>query len=122
MCNPFEISEDGYEMHLQANYLGHFLLTVLLLPLITKSSQGRIVNVSAHAYQSGKIALDDPLNVDAIEINGEEAFHARDAFSHSKFAIILATRYWAKRVGAKSKVTVNCCTPGLVRGTGHFRR
>lgn len=47
MCNPFELSEDGYEMHLQVNYLGHFLLTALLLPSIQKSTQGRIVNVSA---------------------------------------------------------------------------
>lgn len=122
MCNPFELSEDGYEMHLQVNYLGHFLLTALLLPLLNKSTQGRIVNVSAHSHQSGKIALDDPLNVDTIEINGEAGFHARDAFSHSKLAIILANRFWAKQVGKKSKVTVNCCTPGLVRGTGHFRR
>lgn len=110
-------------MHLQVNYLGHFLLTALLLPLINKSTQGRVVNVSAHSYQSGKIAPDDPLNVDTIEINGEATYHARHAYSHSKLAVLLTTKYWAKRVGSsKSKVTVNCCTPGLVRGTGHFRR
>lgn len=123
MCNPYEITDDGYEMHLQVNYLGHFLLTALLLPLLNKSTQGRIVNVSAHSYQSGKIALDDPLNVDTLEINGEASYHARHAFSHSKLAILLSTRYWAKRISkARSKITVNCCSPGLVRGTGHFRR
>ena len=122
MCNPYELTEDGYEMHLQVNYLGHFLLTELLLPLLNKSTQGRIVNVSAHSYQSGKIEPDDPLNVNLFEINGEAAFHARHAYSHSKLGVLLATQYWAKRVGPKSKVTVNCCTPGVVRGTGHFRR
>lgn len=123
MCNPFELSDDGYEMHLQVNYLGHFLLTALLLPLLNKSAQGRVVNVSAHAYQSGKIALDDPLNVDTLEVNGEASFHARHAFSHSKMAVLLTTRYLAKRAKeGRSKVTINCCTPGLVRGTGHFRR
>lgn len=124
MCNPFELSDDGYEMHLQVNYLGHFLLTALLLPLLNKSAQGgRVVNVSAHAFQSGRIALDDPLNVDTLEVNGEASFHARHAFSQSKMAVLLTTRYLAKRAKeARSKVTINCCTPGLVRGTGHFRR
>lgn len=123
MCHPFELSEDGFEMHLQVNYLGHFLLSVLLLPLLNRSAQGRIVNVSAHSYQSGHIAADDPLNVDSLEINGEESYHARHAFSHSKLAVILGTRYLAQQLaGKKSKVTVNCCSPGLVRGTGHFRQ
>lgn len=121
MFNPFEMSEDGYEMHLQVNYLGHFLLTALLLPRLNKSPQGRIVNVSAHSHTAGKVAPDDPLGVDVIVVNGAASFHSRDAFSHSKMAIILATRYWAQKVD-NTKITVNCCTPGLVRGTGHFRR
>lgn len=121
MFNPFEVTEDGFEMHLQVNYLGHFLLTALLLPLINKSVQGRIVNVSAHSHSAGTVALDDPLNVDAIASNGAESFHSRDAFSHSKLAIILATRFWAQRLD-KTKIMVNCCSPGLVRGTGHFRK
>lgn len=121
MFNPFEVTEDGFEMHLQVNYLGHFLLTALLLPLINKSVQGRIVNVSAHSHSAGTVALDDPLNVDAIASNGAESFHSRDAFSHSKLAIILATRFWAQKLD-KTKIMVNCCSPGLVRGTGHFRK
>lgn len=119
MFHPFETSEDGFEMHLQCNYLGHFLLTMLLLPLIKKAPQGRVVNVSAHAYSSGKIEFDDPLNLNGTE----REFHARDAFSHSKLAIVLSTRHLAKLLRlSKSQVTVNCCSPGLIRGTGHFRR
>lgn len=121
MFNPFELSEDGLEMHLQCNYLGHLLLTTLLLPLINKSGQGRIVNVSAHAHSAGRIQLDDPLNIDSIAVSGAETFHSRDAFSHSKLSIILATRYMAQQL-EKTKITVNSCSPGLVRGTGHFKR
>lgn len=45
---PYEKTEDGHEMQLQTNYLGHFLLTLLLLPKMQFSAPGcRIVNVSS---------------------------------------------------------------------------
>lgn len=120
MFNPFEITEDGFEAHLQTNYLGHLLLTILMVPFINKKD-GRIVNVSAHAYSSGRIKIEDPLNLNANPITGIDTFHARDAFSHSKLAIILATQFLARKL-ERSKITINSCTPGLVRGTGHFKR
>ncbi|XP_022211533.2 retinol dehydrogenase 13 [Drosophila obscura] len=107
---------DGFEQHSQVNYLAPFLLTQLLLPHLQRSEQGRIVFVSAHAHQSAKIDFDDPLNVGTWAVK----FHARDAFAHSKLAILLATRWLARELKGTS-VTVNCCTPGLVRGTRHFR-
>uniref|UniRef100_W8BI45 Retinol dehydrogenase 13 n=1 Tax=Ceratitis capitata TaxID=7213 RepID=W8BI45_CERCA len=108
---------DGYELHLQVNYLSHFLLTQLLLPHLQRSpSGGRVVNVTAHAHAAAKIDFDDPLNVGTWAVN----FHARDAFAHSKLAVLLATRWLARQMKG-TPLTVNCCTPGLVRGTGHLR-
>lgn len=52
---PIEKTVDGFEQNLQVNYLGHFLLTCLLLPLLKQSKQGRIINVTAHAYASIKL-------------------------------------------------------------------
>jgi len=48
MLTPYQITEDGFEIQLQSNYLGHFLLTLLLLPKMQLSTPGcRIINVSS---------------------------------------------------------------------------
>lgn len=45
---PYEKTEDGNEMTLQVNHLGHFLLTLLLLPKMQLSSPNcRIINISS---------------------------------------------------------------------------
>ncbi|KAL1434709.1 hypothetical protein MTO96_011410 [Rhipicephalus appendiculatus] len=41
------LTEDGYEVGLQSNYLGHFLLTILLTELLKKSAPSRVVNLSS---------------------------------------------------------------------------
>lgn len=115
--HPDVRTSDGFETHLQVNYLGHFLLTHLLMPMIKKSKQGRIINVTAHAYSAGRMCIDDPLGI----TNLAPEFHPRDAYSHSKLAIVLWTRKLAKLL-TSTPVTVFSATPGLVRGTKHMRQ
>lgn len=89
--NQFEKTVDSFESHLQVNYLSHFLLSSLLLPLLKNAVNGRIINVTAHAYASGKIDVDDPLNTG----QWAPAYHHRDAFAHSKLCILLASKHLA---------------------------
>lgn len=89
--NKYDKTVDGFESHLQVNYLSQFLLTSLLLPLLKNAVNGRIINVSAHAYASGKIDIDDPLNTG----QWAPAYHHRDAFAHSKLCVLLASRHLA---------------------------
>lgn len=49
MC-PKQYTEDGNELQFQTNHLGHYLLTLLLLPRIIKSTPARIINVSSKAH------------------------------------------------------------------------
>ena len=45
------LTEDGNELTLQSNHLGHFLLTNLLMDKMEEYPGSRIVNVSSIAHQ-----------------------------------------------------------------------
>lgn len=51
MAVPKQRTDDGFDMQFQVNFLGHFLLTNLLLEKLKRSAPSRILNVSALAYE-----------------------------------------------------------------------
>jgi NAD(P)-dependent dehydrogenase (short-subunit alcohol dehydrogenase family) len=53
--SPRSVTEDGFEIHMGVNHLGHFLFTCLLLPRIIRSAPARIVTVASVNNQFGKI-------------------------------------------------------------------
>lgn len=63
MATPYHLTEDGFESQFAINYLGHFLLTHLLLPQLKAAGKqdlnARIVNVSSCAHRVGTINFDD---------------------------------------------------------------
>lgn len=63
MLVPERQTEDGFEFHFALNYLGHFLLTNLLLDLLKRSGRhgscSRIVNMSSATHYAGVLDLDD---------------------------------------------------------------
>ena len=54
-------TQDGYESTFAVNYLAHYYLTELLLPLLKKSSPSRIINLSSDIHRYFKIKMKDPL-------------------------------------------------------------
>ena len=55
MACPYAETEDGFEMQMGTNHLGHFLLTELLIPLIKKAGPGaRIIILSSVAHEKAK--------------------------------------------------------------------
>jgi NAD(P)-dependent dehydrogenase (short-subunit alcohol dehydrogenase family) len=96
-------TKEGLEMQFGVNYVGHFLLTSLLIDRMQPGA--RIVNVSSGAHKIGKIHFED--------INLERGFNVFKAYGQSKLATVLYTRELAKRLKAKG-ITVNCCHPGAV--------
>lgn len=63
MATPYYLTEDGFESQFAVNYLGHFLLTHLLMPQLraagTLDLNSRVVNVSSCANIIGDINMDD---------------------------------------------------------------
>jgi len=109
MACPLTRTKDGFELQFATNHLGHFLLTVELLPLVRKGQSPRIVTVSSLAHKQGKIHFED-LNFSSI------AYRPFKAYSQSKLANILFTRELARREElAGSGVTANCLHPGVVK-------
>jgi NAD(P)-dependent dehydrogenase (short-subunit alcohol dehydrogenase family) len=96
---------DGYELTFGVNYLGAFLLTNRLLPLLKKSAPSRIVNVSSCAHRWGKIHFND--------INIAKRYTALKAYSQSKLAGIMFTYALAEDL-ADTGVAVNAVDPGIV--------
>ena len=68
MACPHSKTKDGFEIQMGTNHLGHFALTGLLLPLIKKTENSRIVNISSIAHKSGNIDFED-LNWEKRNIN-----------------------------------------------------
>lgn len=58
MFTPLGRTEDGFELQLGTNHLGHFALTRLLEPLLGAGS--RVVNLSSAGHSIADLDLDDP--------------------------------------------------------------
>jgi NAD(P)-dependent dehydrogenase (short-subunit alcohol dehydrogenase family) len=105
------LSEDGHELHLQVNYLSHFLLTRELLPLIraagTPESPARIINVSSVAQR--------PIDFD--DVGMEEGYSDGRGYAQSKLAQILHTYDLAEEL-AGEPVLAFALHPATMMDTG----
>lgn len=83
MPNEKTLSKQGYEIQLATNHLGHFLLTKELLPLLEKSSSGRVVTLSSlvAAMNSSDIFFSD--------LNFDDNYHKMKSYGQSKLANIM---------------------------------
>jgi NAD(P)-dependent dehydrogenase (short-subunit alcohol dehydrogenase family) len=96
---------EGFEQTVAVNYLGHFLLTCLLLPVIRQTPGARIINVSSDAYSQGRI--------DPGDFHVQKNYSGIKAYGASKFALMLFTLELAERL-QDTGITVNAVHPGTV--------
>jgi len=102
----FRLSEDNIEMSFATNHLSYFLLTNLLLDLIKKSENGRIVIVASDSHYRGTLDFDD--------LNMTTNFNGLKAYERSKLCNVLFTLELAERLKG-SGVTINALHPGRVK-------
>lgn len=60
MFSPLTRTAQGHELQFGTNHLGHFLLTVLLRPLLLAASPARVVVLSSAGHRMADVDLDDP--------------------------------------------------------------
>ena len=91
---PYVSTVDGLENTIQVNYLGHFLLTHLLMDKLKACSPSRIINVSSdqHARVSSQI------DVDKVFHQEKEGYGTFKAYNYSKLCQIFFTRELSKRL------------------------
>lgn len=105
MC-PYKKTEDGFEIQMGTNHLGHFALTGILMPLLRKTDGSRIVATSSSAHIFGNIDFDD--------INWEKRrYKKQKAYGDSKIANLYFTYELARRLeGSTGQPMVTVAHPG----------
>lgn len=105
-----EIARDarGYEIQFATSHLGHFQLTLRLLPALRAAGNARVVNVSSGAHRFGEIRWDDP--------NFATGYKSTVAYAQSKKANVLFAVELDRR-WASEKIRGYAVHPGVVVGT-----
>uniref|UniRef100_A0A8C5LZC1 Polyprenol dehydrogenase n=1 Tax=Leptobrachium leishanense TaxID=445787 RepID=A0A8C5LZC1_9ANUR len=104
-------TQDGFEEHFGLNYLGHFLLTNLLLKYLKRSgacdNYARVVTVSSATHYVGELNFDD--------LQSSCCYSPHGAYAQSKLALVLFSYYLQNQLMTDgSHVTANVVDPGVV--------
>ena len=100
------ITVDGIERTVSVNYVGPYLLTRKLLPLMGEGS--RVINMVSCTYAIGR--LDFPY---FFEQGCKGSFWRIPIYSNTKFALTLFTLHLAD-LAKEQGIVVNCADPGIV--------
>ena len=85
MTTPFFKTKDGFEGQVGTNHFGHFALTLSLMPVIKKTENARVVNVSSLAH------LNTKLDFDKLNFADEKSYNTMKAYKTSKLCNLLFT-------------------------------
>jgi NAD(P)-dependent dehydrogenase (short-subunit alcohol dehydrogenase family) len=104
---PQRRTEDGFEMQLGVNHLGHWVLTARLMPAILRAPAARVVSVTSTAHHMGRAV--DPANPHLEGAYGPWKAYGQSKLANLHFALGLERRLRAAGVAAASLVA----HPGL---------
>ena len=99
MMPPRTLTPQGHELQFGVNHLAHFALTGLLLPLLLKGRDSRVVTLSSDLHKRGRIHFDD---LAGDRKYGRIAFYAQSKFANVLFALELDRRLRAAGLSIKS--------------------
>lgn len=108
-----QMTKDGFELQFGTNYLGHFALTALLLPMLMKSEQARVISLSSLAHRSGHIDFDN--------LNAEDHYKPMEAYAQSKLACLMFGLELERRSKEKGYGIVSIVVHPGISSTNLFR-
>jgi NAD(P)-dependent dehydrogenase (short-subunit alcohol dehydrogenase family) len=100
------LSEDGFEIQWRTNFLGTFHLTYLLMPLLKKANDARVVNVVS--------ALHDRGSNEGLFNPSYKPYNSWRSYGLSKLALVHTTTEIQRRFAAVDQVQCYCLHPGAV--------
>lgn len=116
MGPPYTLTKNNVELQFDANHLGHFLLTALLVDRLDQEHETRIVNVSSLAAKfDGVDIFFDNLNFEGNYEEGPDfmGLPGMMAYGQSKLANVLFTMELNDRLAsAGKKITAVSAHPG----------
>ncbi len=101
---PNPITDSGLDIRFAVNYLAPYVLTTRLLPILLKSKNPRVVNLSSAAQAS--------VSIQALE--GKMQLSASDAYAQSKLALTMWSFDFARQHPTINTIAVN---PGSLLNT-----
>ena len=106
MMPPYSLTEDGFESQFGTNYIGHFLLTGLLLPKMKDVQNSRVVSLSSMAHKPGTIQFED--------LNFSNGYNKIKAYSQSKLACLMFAYELQRRLEKANYQTISVAAhPGV---------
>ncbi len=104
---PYERTEDGFELTLGTNHLGHFAFTGLVLDLLLATPGSRVVTMSSMGHEPGVMNFDD--------LQSEHGYEPAGAYYQSKLANLLFTYELDRRLReAGAPTQALAAHPGVV--------
>ncbi len=107
MGPPYTITQNGLELQLDANHMGHFYLTSQLMDRLDQTDETRVVNISSLAgkHEVADIYWDNINFENGAYESGREfmGLKGMTAYSQSKFANLLFTLELKDRLEAAGK-------------------
>jgi NAD(P)-dependent dehydrogenase (short-subunit alcohol dehydrogenase family) len=100
MATPYSKTKQGFEMQIGTNFFGHFVLTGLLLPLLSKVPGSRIVTLSSLGARFGKLDFEDIMSE-------HKKYNKMNAYSQAKLANLVFALELARRLKNENSTTLS---------------
>lgn len=106
MAAPLARTREGLELHLGTNFLGHYVLTALLMDNLLAAAPARVINLTSSAHRLSPFRLHDPF----FE---QEEYNKLAGYGQSKTANVLMTLELDRRYRDRG-VRATAVHPGLI--------